>query len=106
MSECLLNGEQYNSAIVVVLNGIKQQKYGWNHVKEIACDSNTALLRDESSDKRVKSKFTLDLLFMAEEQFADEEGYNEHKFLKYSEGLKMLNLEMIGVLTNFLATKQ
>ena len=103
--ERLLNGEQYNSAFVDILSGIKQRKYGRNHVKNIAWNSNTALLRGESSDKRVESKVTLDLPFKVEEQFTDEEGYNGYKFLKYSDGLKTLNLEMMGVRTNFLAAK-
>ena len=103
--ERLLNGEQYNSAFVDVFSGIKQQKYGWNHVKNIAWNSNTALLRGASSDKRVESKVTPDLPFKVEEQFTGEEGYNGYKCLKYSDGLKPLNLEMMGVRSNFLAAK-
>ena len=33
--EHILNGEQYNSVFVDVLNGTKQRKYGRNHVKNI-----------------------------------------------------------------------
>ena len=54
--ERLLNGEQYNSSFVDVLHRIRQRKYCRKHVKNFAWNSNTALLRDELSDKRVKCK--------------------------------------------------
>ena len=58
------------------------EKYGRNHVKNIAWNSNIALLRGESSEKRVESKITLDLPFKVEEQFKYEEGYNGYRVFK------------------------
>ena len=43
----------------------------------------------------------IDLPFKAEEQFTDAEGNDSYKFLQFKEGLKSINLEMIGVRTYF-----
>ena len=69
-------------------------------------NSTTSKLRKGSSDNRVESKLVIDLPFKVEEQFTDAEGHDGYKFLRFKEGLKSINLEMMGVRTNFQMQKE
>ena len=43
----------------------------------------------------------IDLPSKVEKQFTDAEGHDSFKFLRFKEGLKSINLEMMGVRANF-----
>ena len=104
-TERLLNGEKYNRAFIKLYQSLKRLKNGPDYVMIIAWNSTKSKLWIGLSDNQVKSKLVIDSPFKVKEQFTYAKGHAGYKFLRFNEGLKNINLEMMWIRTNFLIPK-